>query len=134
MGIAQSGVQGRWWGGEEKRGHVARQQLLFLQKLPAGGDVPFCGSSIALKFVGTPPQLGLTSSFGWSKERDPIKTRLCVGRGQGWRQTAPAQPALAQGDGSCKVKTVCWLLCACRKGDTLLQCKEMRSGEEGVMG
>lgn len=31
-------------------------------------------------------------------------------------------------------KDIVWWLCAFRKGDTLLQHKEIRSGEEGVMG
>lgn len=54
----------------------------------------------------SPPQLGLVSPFSWSEERDPVKTRLCMGRGQGWRQTALLQPPIAWGDGSRKAKTL----------------------------
>lgn len=74
------------------------------------GCCSFCFTWAAVlhrRLWGTlPPQLGLASLFTWSEERDPIKTRPCVGRGQGWRQTSPVQPAIARGDGSCEVKTV----------------------------
>lgn len=100
-----------------------QKQLSLLQRLPAGGDDPFCGSSSALTFVGKPPRFASPASGGG--EKDPVKTRCRVGRGQGWRPAALAQPAVAQGDGTC------WWLCARRKGDTLLQRKEMRSGKRG---
>lgn len=105
MGIAQREMWSRWRDGGERRGCCCwRWQLLFLQRLPAGGDGPFCGSSFAQKFVGKPPRLASPALGGG--EKDPIETRCCVGRGQGWRPAALAQPTIAQGDGTCKVMLV----------------------------
>lgn len=113
---------------------MARQQLLFLQRLPDGGGILFCSNDVAQKFVGKHPQLGFTSPFAWSKETTHQDQAL---HGERARLEANSPHTACNCPGRWVMQgkdSVRWWLCAWWKGDTLLQRKEMRSGEEGVMG